>query len=96
MPWDSRRDAGATLMFILFHLCGRDFGVEGVDVGGDQRVAGAQKFVRRERDDQLARFHESDAGAEQQGFAQIVGDKDYRLSAGAAARPEIHVAVRRG
>ena len=39
-----------------------------------------QKFVGRERDNQLARFHQRDSGAEQQSFAQIVGDEDYRFA----------------
>ena len=39
-----------------------------------------QKFVGRERDNQLARFHKRDAGAEKKRFAQIVSDEDYRFS----------------
>src|SRR5713226_1917232 len=51
-------------------------GSKGVDIGGDQGFSGIDKFIGGMYRNQAACFHESDACAEQQGFAKIMGDEN--------------------
>src|SRR5215471_19031006 len=52
---------------------------EGIDVQPHRRFFRMQEFIGRQGDDQPAVFHQGDARAEQQGFAQIVSDEDNGL-----------------